>query len=129
MPKRTDIGFDAARMARAAASDLAGLGRAMRAAEDSLAGLHRMLKVPNVTPRRRTIKGSTSQPPLLLDALGTFAGSYLAGGIRLSGSSASGNGFNSASASDGSSPSSFYRSAGQGAAELARGLLSGRRIS
>ena len=60
MKKRTNIAGDATRMAHAASADLTNLQRAMRAAEDNLAGLHRMLKVPNTTPRRHTIRKSTS---------------------------------------------------------------------
>jgi hypothetical protein len=48
-------------LGRTAQSDLARLQRSMRSAEDTLDGLHRFLKVPNVAPRRRVIKGSKKQ--------------------------------------------------------------------
>jgi hypothetical protein len=113
-------------VARAAASDLASLQRAMRAAEDNLAGLRRMLKVPHTTARPRMIKGSRAAPPLLLGVLGSFVGSSLAGDIRTGGNDASTDSFAASGNSFGSS--SFYRSAAQSSAVLARGVLKGQRI-
>jgi len=60
MRQRTNISGEAARMARAAASNLASLQSALRATQDNLTGLRRALKVPNTIPRRHMIKKSAS---------------------------------------------------------------------
>jgi len=113
MPKRTNIGSDAARMARAAASDLASLQRAMRAAEDSVAGLNRAIKVPNTNVRPRMIRGSRKSPPLVFSmlesSLGNFATSSIIGGSI-------------------ANPGSFLPSAGQFAAQITSASMRGQRI-
>ena len=113
MPKRTNIGSDAARMARAAASDLASLQRAMRAAEDSVAGLNRAIKVPNTNVRPRMIRGSRKSPPLVFSMLGSSLGSFVASGF-------SPDGFGN--------PQSFLPSAGQFAAQITSASMRGQRI-
>ena len=90
MRTRTISNEPSYRVRVAAAGELADLQRAMHSAEDTLAGLHRFLKVPKVTPRRRVIKGSKSKS-LVDNVLGAA----------------------------GDSPSRFYQSAAQAAADNA----------
>jgi hypothetical protein len=110
MPKHYTLNGEAARMARAAASELASLQRAMREAEDNLAGLHRMLKVPKTTTQRRTIKGSRSSSSALQSMLETSLGNFAASSMLSGGIG------------------SFSLSSGQIAAELASASLKGQRI-
>jgi outer membrane lipoprotein SlyB len=114
--RQRNIANDAQRMARAAVSDMANLQRALRRAQDSVAGLNRTIKVPNTTPRRHTIKASRTSAPLIFTMLGAGLGGFLASDV------ASGLGDDSGSAA------SFGLSAGQIAANLARGVMRGQRI-
>jgi len=112
MPKHTPTPHEAARMARAAASELASLQRAMHRAEDNLAGLHRMLKVPNITPRRSSTKKQTTAAPFLLDLFASTIGGFAADSV----------------APDGNGPASHYPSTAQIAARLTNASIRGQRI-
>src|ERR1700744_2521980 len=77
---------NAATFARSAQQELSQLRSALRATQDSVAGLSRAIKVPNVQPRRTTIRRTRNgiSPWVSLGAsfLGNAAGARLAGFIN-----------------------------------------------
>lgn len=123
--RQRNLSADAARMARAAAGDLASLHRAMRSAQDSMAGLNRALKVATIKTKRGVIKGSTNTSFL----------TTLFGGLSSSFSASNGDGFTYTdsgisynSAQDTSSPDSFYQSDEQTASNYSIAFKLGQRI-
>ncbi len=116
MPRNRNIAGDATRMARQAASNLANLQRAMHAAQDTATGLQRVISAPNTTPRRHTIRKSTTSAPLLFTLLG-FGLTNLFGGDL---GSSDGDGDNASSG--------FSASNAQVSSAIVRSMNNGQRI-
>jgi hypothetical protein len=130
MPKRTNISGDAAWMARAAASDLASLQRAMRAAQDSMAGLNRALKVATIKTKRTIIKGSKSTSPfsgISLSYTSTQSGDGGNDGSALDSSGYDASGYASDGSDNTTYKDSFHASTSMGSAKFAYNLQLAQR--
>ena len=117
MTKLPSPNQEATLFARSAQQELSQLRSALRAAQDSIAGLSRAIKVPNVQPRRKTIRATSSGISPWLSLGASFLGAAASDGLTSAFSDGNGSGM-----------SSFYTSPSQQGARMVAMTVLGQRV-